>query len=65
MPRRKKEKVEETIKNRDDDKFVYCHHRHCPHTECLRHHVNTPFNVMIYIKKFSPNKDWNCKDMEV
>ena len=63
MPRKKKEKVEEMVK--DDDRFVYCHHRHCTHTECARHHVNTPFNVMIYIRKFNPDKEWNCKDIIV
>lgn len=62
MPRKKK-KVEEVIN--DNDMFVYCHHRHCPHTECARHHVNTPFNVMIYIRKFNPDEDWNCKDIIV
>ena len=32
-------------------------------TECLRHNVNTPWNILIYRKDFKPDKDWNCKDM--
>lgn len=62
MPRKKKEKVEEVIK---DDEFVYCGWRKCPHLDCLRHNVNTPFNEIILRRKFNPDKDWNCKDMEV
>ena len=43
------------------DYFVYCSQRKCPHEECLRHNVNTPFNVLIHRKDFMPDKDWNCK----
>lgn len=64
MPRKKKVKVEETTKN-ESSEFVYCGWRHCPNTHCLRHNVNTPFNVMILRRKFNPDKDWNCDDMEV
>ena len=48
-------------KNKSD--FVYCNQRKCIHTECLRHNVNTPWNVMIYRDKFEPDKEWNCKDI--
>lgn len=75
MPRRKKNVIEEATEsnNTSDDldlsnvkklkkkKFVYCDTRKCPHVECLRHHVNTPFNVKIWMDKFYPDKDWNCK----
>ena len=63
MPRKKREKVEEIIKGKSDDRFIYCHHLKCPHTECLRHNVNAPFNVILYFRKFNPDKDWNCKDL--
>ena len=62
MPRKKKDEIN-TITC--EDKFIYCGLMHCPHRECLRHNVNTPFGVIIYRKNFNPDKDWNCKDMEV
>ena len=52
----------ETIKN---DMFVYCNLRNCPHVECRRHNINAPFNVLILMERFTPDKDWNCRDMEV
>lgn len=58
MPKNKKENIEI---NSDDD-FIYCSQRHCPHRACLRHNINTPFNVIIYRKAFNPDKEWNCKD---
>ena len=45
------------------DYFVYCSQRKCPHEECLRHNVNTPWDVLIYRNNFNPDKDWNCKDI--
>ena len=45
------------------DYFVYCSQRKCPHEECLRHNVNTPWDVLIYRNNFKPDKDWNCKDI--
>lgn len=63
MPRKKKSETE-TIKT-ETDKFIYCGLRKCIHTECLRHNVNTPFGVVIYRRDFNPDKDWNCKDLEV
>ena len=47
------------------NEFVYCGLRKCIHTECLRHNINTPFNMLILRRNFNPDKDWNCKDMEV
>lgn len=63
MARKKKENIE--VNNNDTNEFVYCGWRNCIHTECLRHNVNTPFGVVIHRKDFNPDKDWNCKDMEV
>lgn len=60
MPRKKKEDIEV---NNEEKEFVYCGWRHCIHTECLRHNVNTPFGVVILRRKFNPDKDWNCKDI--
>lgn len=60
MPKKKK-KVE--VNNTDE--FVYCGVWKCPHTECIKHHIHEPWGVMIRERKFSPDKDWNCKDMEV
>lgn len=52
------------IKDRSQpEHFTYCGVRKCIHTECLRHHINTPWDVLIYRKDFKPDKDWNCKDM--
>lgn len=65
MPRRKKNNIEEEVTNQESKEFVYCGLRKCPHTECLRHNTNTPFNVLILRRNFNPNKEWNCKDMEV
>ena len=61
MPRKKKGNVE--VNNEDNGEIVYCGQRHCPHRACLRHNVNTPFNVVIRRRTFSPDKDWNCKDI--
>lgn len=56
----KQEKVEGGSKS---DHFVYCSQRKCIHEECLRHNVNTPWNVLIYRSNFNHDKDWNCKDI--
>lgn len=63
MPRKKK--IKEVTSVKDENKFIYCGLRKCIHTECIRHNVNTPFGVIIYRRNFNPDKDWNCKDMEV
>lgn len=69
MPRRKKTEITEVINKPKDknekEEFVYCGLRQCPHTYCLRHNINTPFNVVIHRRNFTPDKDWSCKDMEV
>ena len=62
MPRRKKNDIEEVI-NKESKEFIYCGLRKCPHVQCLRHNVNTPFNVLILRRNFTPDKDWNCKDI--
>lgn len=62
MARKKKENVEVSSSTNE---FIYCGWRNCIYTECLRHNVNTPFDVLIRRRKFNPDKDWNCKDMEV
>ena len=62
MSKNKKENIEV---NSDNDDFIYCSQRHCPHRACLRHNINTPFNVIIYRRMFNPDKDWNCKDMVI
>lgn len=46
------------VKNKN---IVYCSQRKCPNTSCLRHNVNTPFNVEIKRTDFKPDKDWKCK----
>lgn len=61
MPRKKKENVEVN----KEEEFVYCGLWKCPHEFCLRHHVNQPWNEIIRVRKFTPDKEWNCKDMEV
>ena len=64
MPRRKKsETIQQNNDNYDQGHFTYCGQRNCPHTECLRHNVNTPWNVMFYRVNFNPDENWNCKDM--
>ena len=60
MPRKKKKNIE--IDN-NIDKFVYCGWLKCPHIHCLRHNRNAPWNVIIYQRKFNPDKEWNCKDI--
>lgn len=62
MSRRKREETKEEI-NDNIDGIVYCGLRKCPHMQCLRHNINTPFNVLILRRNFSPDKDWNCKDI--
>lgn len=49
--------------NCNKSKFVYCSLRKCPHKTCLRHTINTPFNVLVTMKKFNPDTEWNCKDL--
>lgn len=49
-------------KSEDSKKFIYCSLRNCIHKDCLRHNVNTPFNVLILRDTFKPDKEWNCKD---
>ena len=64
MPRKKKEKVEE-VDMKVSSEFVYCGLRKCPHTTCLRHNINTPWNKLIKRTNFNPDKEWNCKDMVI
>lgn len=42
-------------------KFIYCSNRKCPYTECLRHSVNTPWNVVITRNNFQLNNNLECK----
>ena len=66
MPRRKKSEIIQQSNdnnNYDQGHFTYCGQRNCPHTECLRHNVNTPWNVMFYRANFNHDENWNCKDM--
>ena len=65
MSRKKENNIDEEVTNKEPKGFIYCGLRKCIHTECLRHNVNTPFNVLILRRNFNPDKDWNCKDMEV
>lgn len=61
MPRKKKTKGED-ISISSPSEFVYCGLRKCPHTTCVRHNVNTPWNKLILRKEYNPDKEWNCKD---
>ena len=63
MPRRKQTEQNIETTHTDVREFIYCGLRNCPHTECLRHNVNTPWGVIILRKKFSPDKEWDCKDI--
>lgn len=59
-----KKKREDVVSSKTNE-FVYCGLRKCPHTSCLRHNENTPWNKLILRTNFNPDKEWNCKDMEV
>ena len=49
-------------KNKDnEEQFMYCTQRNCPHVNCLRHNVNTPWNVLITRDNFHPDNNWVCK----
>lgn len=61
--RTKKEINNSSESNTNEERFVYCNLKKCPHKECLRHTVNTPFNTLIYMRTFNPDKEWNCKDI--
>lgn len=65
MPRKNQIEIKSETCSSKSDEFVYCGLRKCPHIKCLRHNVNTPFNVIIRRRNFNPDKEWNCKDMEV
>ena len=45
--------------------IVYCSQRKCPNISCLRHNINTPFNVEIKRTDFKPepDKNWKCKGL--
>ena len=47
------------------NEFVYCGITKCPNTKCLRHHTNEPWDILVYEKKFKPDKEWKCKDMVI
>lgn len=47
---------------RKNDEAVYCRKRKCPHRSCLRHYFNAPFDRVIRVREFTPDKDWNCED---
>lgn len=50
-------------KKQENEEMKYCKLRKCPHLECARHYRNAPWNVLITVKSFHPDKDWNCKDI--
>lgn len=50
-------------KTKQKEEFVYCSLRHCPNITCLRHNINTPYNVLIKRDTFKPDKEWHCKDL--
>ena len=61
MPRRKKT-AEVNNQQNNDTEFIYCGNRKCPHTECLRHNVNTPYDVLILRRNFDVDKkEYHCK----
>ena len=63
MTRKKKtEPVKEEVYS-ENEVPIYCVLRKCPHLECLIHYKHAPFNVLIRLKEFKPDKDWNCKDI--
>lgn len=63
MSRRKKEEtINEELQNKSEYP-LYCELQKCPHLDCLLHYKNSPFNVIIRVRKFKPDKDWNCNDM--
>lgn len=43
--------------------IIFCSIRKCPHTECLRHDLNAPWEVVFTRRKFNPDKNWKCKDI--
>lgn len=47
---------------KEKDEMIYCGHMKCPYTSCLRHKVNTPWGVLVHMKKFEIDKNGNCKD---
>lgn len=59
----RRKRTETKQNNTEKEEFVYCGLRHCPHIHCLRHNKNTPFNVIVLRRNFSPDKKWNCKDI--
>ena len=58
--RKAKKKAEQA-----EEKFVYCNQRFCPHTECMRHYANAPFDQMIRVDRFYPGEEWECDDIVV
>lgn len=63
MPRKKKtEPIKEEVHSESKEP-LFCGLRKCPHLECLIHYKNAPFGVLIRLRKFAPDKDWNCKDI--
>ena len=58
MPRKKKEQVNEVIK--DEKYFTYCDNMKCKNLMCLRRHKNAPWNVVIHEKRFQLNDDGSC-----
>lgn len=44
------------------EELVYCSQMHCNHTDCLRNKANTPWGVLVQMKKFEIDKNGKCKD---
>lgn len=47
------------MKTKDD--FVYCSNWKCDDEECLRHHVNQPWNVITRQRRWLPDKNGKCE----
>lgn len=60
MGRRKKEDVEQISDSHGE--FVYCSTLTCKYTECSRHNVNAPWDIIIRMHRFKPDETGYCKD---
>lgn len=44
-----------------EENFIYCDNLKCNNMECLRRYANAPWNEVIKVHRYFPDKEGKCK----
>lgn len=45
---------------KNEETFIYCDTRKCPHKQCLRKITNAPFDKKVSVYRYSLDKNGKC-----